>query len=68
MQAANFEGMHYLEKLGGGLQPFEGENLAKQLCLQRYSCTGRGLQQLHRLAEIINFHKEIVNTGLAKDI
>ena len=68
VQAGNFEGMSYLEKLGAAISPKEGEHFAQQLCLQSYSTTGRGLQKLHRLAEVINFHSEIVNTKLDKEV
>ena len=68
VQAANFEGMSYLEKLGAVMQPSEGAHFAKQVCLQRFCSSGLGLQKLHRLGEIINFHPEIVNTGLASHI
>ena len=56
--------MNYLEKLGNKLQPLEAEALAKKLNLKQYSITGDGLNRLHRLAEVVNFHPDIVNKKL----
>ena len=67
VQAGNFEGMNYLEKLGSVLQPQEAEALAKKLCLQKYSTKGEGLNRLHRLAEVVNFHPDIVNKKLTRE-
>jgi hypothetical protein len=36
--------------------------------LRQYSSTGEGLKKLHRLAEIINFHKDIVNMKLSRKV
>jgi ubiquitin len=66
VQAGNFEGMSYLDKLGATLTKEEGEHFATSLCLKEYKSSGDGLRKLHRLAEIINFHKEIVNTKLSR--
>ena len=59
--------MNYLEKLGNVLQPTEAQQFAKRLHLQQYSITGEGLNRLHRLAEVVNFHPDIVNKKLTRE-
>ena len=58
--------MSYLEKLGNKLMPQEAEQMARKLCLQQYSTTGEGLNRLHRLAEVVAFHPDIVNQKLTR--
>ena len=35
--------------------------------MKKYSTTGEGLNRLHRLAEVVNFHPDIVNKKLTRE-
>jgi hypothetical protein len=43
----------------------EGNAFAKHLLLREFSLDANGLQRLHRLKEIVDFHPTIVNPELS---
>lgn len=64
VQAGNFEGMNFKEHLGPSLSEAEGNAIGQALRLINWTVNKEGLRRLHRLAEILNFHPEIVNNKL----
>jgi hypothetical protein len=64
VQAGNFEGMNFLDKKTPTLSEAEGNALGQSLRLRKWSVDKKGLECLHRLAEVIEFNPEIVNSKL----
>lgn len=56
--------MNFLDKMAPDLSIAEGNAVAQALRLTDWSVDAAGLKKLHRLAEVINFNPEIVNTKL----
>jgi hypothetical protein len=65
VDTGNFEGMNFSDGMAPKLTTAQGATLATELLLQDYSLDARGLQRLHRLKEIIDFHPTIVNPDLS---
>ena len=65
VDAGNFEGMNFSDGLAPKMSAEEGNALAKHLLLREFSLDATGLQRLHRLKEILDFHPTIVNPELS---
>jgi hypothetical protein len=65
VDAGNFEGMNFADTTAPSLTVEKGAALAKELHLHDFLLDAPGLQRLHRLQEIIDFHPTIVNPELS---
>jgi hypothetical protein len=65
VDAGNFEGMNFSDGLAPQMSAVEGNAFAKHLLLREFSLDANGLQRLHRLKEIVDFHPTIVNPELS---
>ncbi len=65
VDAGNFEGMTFSDGLAPQMSAVEGNAFAKHLLLREFSLDANGLQRLHRLKEILDFHPTIVNPELS---
>ena len=65
VDAGNFEGIKFSGRMAPSLMAKEGAALANKLLLLKFSLDATGLQRLHRLQEIIDFHPTIVNPELS---
>jgi hypothetical protein len=65
VDAGNFEGMNFSDGLAPQMSAVEGNAFAKHLLLREFSLDANGLQRLHRLKEILDFHPTIVNPELS---
>ncbi len=65
VDAGNFEGMNFSDGKAPQSTVEQGTSLARELLLHDYSSDATGLQKLHRLKEILDFHPTIVNTALS---
>jgi hypothetical protein len=65
VDVGNFEGMNFSDGEAPQLTIANGTALARELLLSNYSLDATGLQKLHRLKEIMDFHPTIVNPALS---
>ena len=65
VDAGNFEEMNFSDGMAPQLTAAAGASMAKELLLREFSLDTQGLQRLHRLQEIIDFHPTIVNPALS---
>lgn len=60
--------MNFLDKMSPSLNQAEGNALAQIFRLSDWTVDSLGLKRLHRLAEINNFHPDVVNQKLDPSI
>jgi hypothetical protein len=59
--------MNFSDGMAPSLTAKEGAALATKLLLRDFSLDVTGLQRLHRLQEIVDFHPTIVNPALSPE-
>lgn len=59
--------MNFRDNIAPQLSTTEGNAFAKSLPLRHFTLDASGLQKLHRLKEIVEFHPNIVNPELSPE-